>query len=271
MLRTSVIAITLAVLLIVPGSAAGRTIGLAAGDSADFSYKVYIVTSVSDIGGVITYANALNFESQFTVNIVSVNMSSAIGDVGYRETVTEVNGTAVTATASAGYNLTAIFDPYNNNTYLAQIGFWPFAYTDLAAGNATDLPVSLILSGGNITTPQKVVNRVNVTVFRNPGSIEANFTVSAPGSQPWWGLMQYNTTTGLLYNGTIRATAFGTTRLFTYQLLAYNHPTPLNLSFVPYVVFVPIIIVIAFYVLVNRKSHKQQKDDRLRKRFGGRH
>lgn len=190
-----------------------RAIGVAADDSFTYSYTVFTTYATPNGNESSTQDN------QLTVSVLWTNTTAPLGEVAYSELITEVNGTTV-ATPSAVTNTTTILDPYDNDTYLGNIGFYPFAYTDLSPGSAHDLPVSLTLGNtpsGDITGAQEV----NATVARGPGVIGINFTIfSSASTPPSQNVLRYNATTGALIRGVTYTHFFDVEKDFTYELIS---------------------------------------------------
>jgi hypothetical protein len=219
LLLSTVLGSTLAFLSIpLASSAYTQAVGISVGDSATYSYV--IVTTL----GSVTIRSAY----MLTLKVDSVNATGPVGFVGYTETLTEWNNTVLNPPV-VGSNYTTIFDPYVNQTYFGEpwIGWYPFTYTNLSAGQVTDLGVNVTVAGialpsGNISS--SAVIPVNATVVRNPGLIDVNFTF-ATGTARALFVMKFNSTTGWLESGVTNATAFGVARTFTYQLLSLQTTT----------------------------------------------
>ncbi|MGD0395402.1 MAG: hypothetical protein ABSB26_00645 [Nitrososphaerales archaeon] len=265
MLRASIAAIALLVLLVSPGFAATRVVGYSAGDSLVYAYDINTVIA-TEVGGqwvnvTTTVAN------QFTLDVLSVDTSAPVGEIGFRETLTIFNATTL-GNPGVAKNTTAIFDPYDNDSYLALAGFYPFTYSNLATGSATDLEVDVPLAGGpGLNSSGTVPASVNTTVTRSPGVILVKCVVkSDPKETPWHMGWRYNATTGLLINGTIEAAFFQTPRVLTYRLLGQSHSTPLDLSFAPYVAIAAAVLLVV-YAAVKGKSRQEKKAERMRRRF----
>ena len=197
--------------------AAARTLGVQANDSFTFSYEVFTTYATPNGNQSSTQAN------QLSLSVLWTNTAATLGEVAYSELITEVNGTTVSA-PSAVQNTTTVLDPYNNDTYLGNIGFYPFTYTDLNAGSADDLPISLTVGNtpsGDLTGAQSV----NATVARGPGTISVNFSIFSSGSvPPAQTVLVYNATTGVLVHGTTYTHFFDVEKNFIYTLIASSTP-----------------------------------------------
>jgi hypothetical protein len=260
MLRSSFLALLLLGLLLLPSPALARTAGVSASDSVVFDYTIFTTYATPNGNQSSTWLN------QMSISIDSVSTSSALGEIQYTETINILNGTSVES-PSAVSNVTAIFDPYDNRTYLGTIGFYPFTYTDLATGSAENLSVTLTITGtgtGDITGTQ----HVSSMVAKAPGYILINFTISS-GSElpPALTVMRYNATTGVLIKGVTYTHYFGIEKIFTYDLVSYHHVPSPDYTFV-YFGLAAIIAIVAVVAILRRPSKRNRKADRMRRKFG---
>ncbi len=275
MLRTSAaVAVALLALLVLPGFTSTMTVGFRQGDSAVFAYDMTKITLTTDPSTNDIVNQTTTQYNQLRLDVLSVNLTNPTGKVAYRETVTVYNATTLT-TPSVGQNFTAIFDPYDNATFLGKIGWYPFTYADLPAGNRSNVEVAVSISGypGNngSTIGGTVIARVNFTVTRNHDFINVSCRVnSGPSTNPWTMAMRYNATTGMLDNFTEVASFLGTTRILTYQLLAYSHPSVFDYTpILQAVLYIAIaaVALLAVYEVLTRKSRRERKAARLRERL----
>ena len=253
------LSVLLVVLLLAPAFAVGRTTGIHPGDTAVYSYL--IDTTYTAPGGNVS--NTLY--NEFTININSVN--ATIGEVGYTITVTIANSTEVT-TDNVSFNFTTIFDPNDNESYLGNIGFLPFAYTDLQAGPVRNLGIKF-----------STQSYVNGSVVREPGLIDVNFTIMSDlsgnlSSRVAKEALKFNATTGLLESGWGAARIYYTVwRYGTYKLLSYKqHAEGFNID--PMIVVVALVVVVvalAVMAVVRRKTPREKKVAQMRERLGGSH
>ncbi len=272
-----VLAVALVLLLVAPAAATStttssatnsKTVGFSAGDSVEYNYVIQTINTTL-VGKNVVNVTYTQYD-QFTINILSVNNTSPdLGVVGYAETLSVFDSETL-STPSTTLNNTAIFDPFLNYTYLANIGFYPFTYANLAAGNVTNLPVKVPYSGfPGSTGVVSTTSKVNATVVRTKGSIDVAIKVlPGPGVEPWRATMDYNSTTGVLDQMSLSAVFFDTPKIFTYQLISYNHPKPLNLGWVVYVVVAGIAVFVVV-ALIRRKPDKQKRVDKMREKFKG--
>jgi hypothetical protein len=252
--------VLLTVLLLAPGPALGRTTGLRPGYTAVYSYKI-------DTTYVTPFGNVTNtFYNEFTINIESVDTEANVGEVGYTLTVTIANSTEV-ATDNVVSNFTTIFDPYDNRTYVGNIGFLPFVYTDLQAGPVRNLGVKW-------TTP----SYVNGSVVKEPGFIDVNFTIMSDLSGNYSSrvakeALRFNASTGLLESGYGAANIYSTVwRYGNYKLLSYTHQAGFSVD--PMIVAIALGIVAAalvVMVVVGRRTPSEKKAAQMREKFGRSH
>jgi len=222
-----------------PREAAARTLGVQANDTFSYDYDVF--TTYATPNGNISSTQY----NQLTISVLWTNSSRPLGEAAYSEVITELNGTSVSS-PSAIENTTTIFDPYNNDTYLGNIGFYPFVYTDLRAGSPHNLPVSLTVGNtpsGDLTGTQEV----NATVARDSGTISVNFTIfSSASTPPSQTSMRYNATTGVLMEGTTYTHFFGVEKNFVYTLISSGYsPSGILNPDVQILVVAGLIVVIA--------------------------
>lgn len=252
--------VLLALLLLVPEPALGRTVGIRPGDIAVYSYKI-------DTTYITPYGNVTNtYYNEFTIKIDSIDTEAKVGEVGYILTVTIANSTAVTE-GNVVSNFTTIFDPYDNRTYVGNIGFLPIAYTDLQAGLVKNYRIKW-------TTR----SYVNSSVWREPGLIDVNFTIMSDLSGNYSSriakiALQYNATTGLLESGYGAAVTYATVwRYGYYKLLSYTRPADFSVN--PMIIAVTSGIVVAAIVaivFVGRRTPSEKKVARMRDKFGKSH
>ena len=251
------LAVSLIAMLLAPGAAQARTVGVSPGDTAVYSY-VYDFTN-SAPGGNVTFTST----NQFSIDVFSVDNQSALGAVGYTITWTEANS-SVLSTPEVFQNFTTIFDPRDNLTYTGRIGFWPFIYTDVPAGSFTNM--MLVVETATNASAVTNVWSVNGTVVRNPGSIDVSLRIGGGDNAPARMNMQYNSTTGILENMTGAAQYVSIIwRYATYHLLSFSHSSPLDLSFLPYVVVAAIAAVVV--LTYRRRTKREKKAAKFRERM----
>jgi len=257
--------LVLIILLLAPGAVVGRTAGVAGGDTAVFSYQI-VSTTRSPFPTLPNNTNT--FTSQFAVSVLSVNTSASLGYFTYTLTVEDVNGTTE-STSNKASNATTFLEPWNNDSYLGVIGFYPFTYTDLPQGKWTDLEIYAPLTGipGVNASQSTAVQRLNASVARTSGLIKVNYTLyDLSDAIPIPTEMLFNASTGVLQHATTTANAFNVEKIFTYNLVSYDHPAKLDLSFLWYVALAAVIVFVVYNV-ATRKSRRERKVERIRKKM----
>ena len=269
--RRSTRAVTAALLLLLlltkaaaGATTAGMAIGVVPNDKLVYSYTIFTTFETPNGNQSSTEDN------MFTLGVLSTGTDEGVGAVAYSETITEVNGTYASST-SAVENTTAVFDPYDNETYLGNIGFYPFTYTNLGAGSADDLPVSLTITGtpeGEVTGAQQV----NATVARAPGIIDVNFTIfTSAGTPPSLTVMRYNATNGVLIQGTTYTNFFSTEKNFIYELVSSTRaPTGIFNTDIQVFIVSGLIVVVAVAVVwrITSTRDKGRKFAAARRKMG---
>lgn len=260
MIRARILALSLITLLALPGAVQARSIGISVGDTIVYNYTIY--TSYATPNGNHTTSQF----NQFSILVTSVDTTKPLGEVGYTESILILNGSSVT-TGSPVSNVTTILDPYDNNTYLGNIGFYPFVYTDVAAGSAYNLNISLPVVATAGTTLYGV-QHLNATVAREKDSIGVNFTVLAGKNiPPSYTVMKFDASSGVLISGETFTHLFGIEKNFSYALVSYSHVQPSDLSIFLYAIPV-VVAVIAVVLFLSRPSRRQRKKARMREKFG---
>lgn len=214
---------TLLILLlaVVPVSYASAT-PVKAGDQVTYEYSQALVEPLPNGS---TYRQA--YVSTFSLDVLSVVTSTNPGVIDYRLSYATYQNTTVTQTTTGSVNSTYIFDPYDNESYVGTLGFYPFIYTDVAPGSRTNMAVTLSITqapNGTITG----TSRVNVTVTRPDSYIEVNFTAKAGAQlQPSQTFLRFNATNGVLIYGITKVDLMSIERDFIFQLDSYvQGPSP---------------------------------------------
>lgn len=261
-----ILLLLLCLVLVEPKLVSARTVGVAENDSLTYDYTIH--TTFKTLNGNTT-TDQLN---RLTLDILSVKPQAPLGEVVYTETITLLNNTAVSGSQPAE-NVTTIFDPYNNDTYLGNIGFYPFTYTDLHAGNVKGLKLFVNVTGtgtslGYVSSTQTI----NASVYRTPSQIDVNFTTLAGPHLPIsLTALEFNSTTGFLTHGVTYTHFFGIEKDFIYDLVGYAIPPPSRSGYSEYVIIgvvVAAVAVIAVVAYVRRPSPRERKAERIRKRLG---
>ncbi len=253
--RPSLLPLMVALALLVPApQVLARSTSLLPGAQVSYDFKTSLRYPLPN--GTFYQAH----DNRFTVDVKSVDESVVPGIIGYVETFTLYNDTAVDQSING---TTPFFDPYDNRTYAGNIGFYPFTYTDVASGSRTNLPVSISVrtpEGGTLTN----INMVNVTVTRTSTRINVVVAVGfGQHVQPSFMEMSYDESTGVLLHGSANFSIGLTTRGFTYDLLSYTPGTPTPFPLVGYImigVFMVIAVAAAAdWTLRGRRGRKKFK------------
>jgi hypothetical protein len=261
-----ILLLLLMLVLLGPELASARTVGVAENDSVTYDYTIH-TTYATPNGN-----NTTDQHNRLTLDILSVEPQAPLGEVVYTETITLLNNTAVSGSQPAE-NVTTIFDPYNNDTYLGNIGFYPFTYTDLAAGSVKGLKLFVNVTGTG-TSPGYVssTQTINASVYRTPNLIDVNFTIlAAPHLPISLTALEFNSTTGLLMRGVTYTHFFGIEKDFIYDLVGYAIAPPVRPGYSDYLILgivVAAVAVVALVAYVKRPSPRERKAERIRKRLG---
>lgn len=254
-----------------------KTVGLSAGDTAVYSYD--ILTTYELVNGQnITESNLMN---QFTLGIIALN--TTLGVVEYSDTVNVFNSTTLTSgvyattgtteTIAPAVNITTIFNPYNNDTYLGNIGFDPFTYTDIWNGTVKNLHLSAHASGLGYTSIIVAPQLVSASVLRTPESIDITFNQVAyeqPKNATFHTAMVFSPTTGMLLTGVTRGVLYGYTKVFTYRLLSFSTP-PASYSYLLWdallAIMAAIVVAVAAHEVSARGTRHERKAARMKKKL----
>lgn len=128
--RSSAAAVFIVLTLLSSPANSGSGVAVRAGDRVTYDYTQ---TLVEPLPNGTTYRQA--YVSRLTLDVLSVSNSGIPVSVDYTLGYTTYHNVTVTQTSSQGsLNSTYLFDPYDNETYLGALGFFPFIYTDVAVG-----------------------------------------------------------------------------------------------------------------------------------------
>ena len=244
-------------LLLAVSPAAGATREVQAGDSATYAYTQALVNHLPN-GTAYTQS----YVSEFEVLVVSVNDTVRPGVIGYIVSFTEAMNR--TTSQAGGVNFTDFFDPYDNETYLGAIGFYPFIHTDLQPGSRNGLPVTVAITQGPNGTVTET-NTVDVTVTRAGGFLTVNYTARAGTAlQPSSTLLEYNATNGVLNYGTTRVLLAGIERDFTFSLESYTTAEPPGVPLLAYAIGGSFVLLAAVFVIDRLRGLRRRRV----KRFG---
>lgn len=259
------IAIVVVALLIAPGltlagatTATARTVGVPIDSTAVYSLWVHRTIYGATYSVNITRDVYLNE----TISVTSVNLTAPIGYFEYTGEIANVTGGTVSSTLPLK-NSTTIFDPYDNDSYLGVLGFFPIIYTNVENGS-TSFQISPIVNG----TEQSAEN-VTVSVIRTAASIGVNFTVKPLYETPWRSVNVFNATTGVLEKGDVYTNFFQVEKYFHYTLLNYSVAPKPGPSYTPYLELLALVAIIALVAvtILRRKSRSERKAARMREKL----
>lgn len=248
-------------------SGTGRTMGIAAGDRAVFSYEIYTSSPSTVLGENFTTDVFYNT----TITFTSVNVNASLGYFGYEERVDLLNQKTINetvtnettfSTSTLKNNVSTIFDPYDNNTYLGNLGFFPVAYTNLLNGS-THLQVTATV---NETTgsPQNIT----ASVIRTKASIGINFTVNPwVGALPWTSYSVFDPRTGLMERTDVYTHFFGVSKYFHYRLLNFTPASNNHVYLYAEIFAFGAIIAVAAVAIARRKPETARKAAKMREKF----
>ncbi len=243
------------------------TAGIKPGDAMTFDYT--ILTTYSSPNGNVTDSTSTSFQ----VLVTSVNVTGSLGQFGYTESLLEFNTTVLQSGTSAD-NFTTFFNPYDNQSYTGNIGFWPVIYTDVKSGTIKDLELSETYTQNTTSGVATYVadEYVNATIWRSDGLIDLNMSLKVPSgsSTPLPAVqfrIQYNGTTGVMQSYAEYANIYGSVeKILSYNLVGFSETKLPSYNWVGYVVLAAAIAVVA-YAVVTRKSGREKKVARLREKY----
>ena len=226
-----------------------------------YHYVIYKYTPT--VTGNLTSTQSFNE----TVNIATVNTTTAEGEVGYVLKIDAITNQTHTTTSVLLSNFTTIFDPYNNNTYQGRLGFPAFIYTDVQNGS-TSFTFNYIIKGsppGNGTIPPQ---NFHVNVTKNSHFIQVDFNERPfPTSFLWNATMKFDAQSGVLQNFEFATYLFGEYTIFYYTLTSYTHNPGLNLTLLG-VAVVGLGVAAVAAAILTRPSRSKKKEEKMRKKFG---
>lgn len=267
-MRSSIVWVGLVLLVLVPAtvtaSGSDRTVGVAAGERAVYSYHVhnsYINDTTDQNVTTDSYWN-------LTIDIQSVNTSSSLPDIGYHITEDSISDGSVVGTYTES-NLTTVFDPFDSGTYLGNLGFPAFIFTDVQNGSKNfgfNVPTTSLPSwatSNSTETPQNIT----VAVVRTPASIYVSLRdVLANSSYPFMiAGVTYSAATGVMNSSAMYTILSGVYKNFFYTLLSFGRYTAPNYTYVWYVALGAAAAAVVVVGVVRRPSRRQRKVDKLRK------
>lgn len=267
MSKSSLAALALISFLLLSLPVQADTVGVKPGTSLSFNYD--IITTYGTSNGNVTSETTANF----LIGVTSVNTTGAVGQFGYTESVNTLNGTTESSTTPAT-NYTTIFNPFNNDTYFGNLGFWALIDTSVQTGARTGMVLSHSYSyyNGSTYTNYNADVLANVSVVRDRGLIEMNLS-EIPDTANYTKLpvitrAKFNATTGVLISYTEYANIYSIVeKIFYYNLVSFSEPaTPASYLWVAYVV-VGLVAAIAVVQVARRKPKEARKRARVKEKF----
>ncbi|MBI3858861.1 MAG: hypothetical protein HY296_01265 [Thaumarchaeota archaeon] len=247
-------------------SASSRPIGVNAGDQAVYRYEIR--TSFE------TETDNRSSTAMFnvTVGVLAVNTTGALAAIHFINRQEPIIGGVVNTSASTvASNLTYVYDPFNNETYLGKLGFPAFAYTDLQNGTRSfqltvpvESPPDFVEA--NASTPHQTI-AVSVTRTTSLITVSLNDTLAEGASPAVTAVQKYDPATGVLQSMRLHFRLLDVSRWFLYTLLSFSPGPPASpLWWIPYAIVATAGGAIAIWVALPYRKGK--KADRMRERFG---
>jgi hypothetical protein len=255
----------LILLLQTPIAASTRTVGVGPGDRLVYYYHVHnsYINDTSD-ANVTT-----DLYWNLTINVQSVNQSSRLPDIGYQIEEDSIHQGKVANTYSEN-NLTTVFDPFDTGTYLGNLGFPAFMFTDVVAGIRSfgfNVPTNSLPPWAT-TNSTELPQNVTVSVKKSPSLIYVGLRddlLNGTATFMTAGLT-YNSTTGVMISSAMYTVLSGVYKNFFYTLLSFGRVSSFNYTYVVLAAGVGVVIVAAAFSFVKRPSRKQRKIDRMRRK-----
>jgi len=267
-LRSSSIWVGLVLLVLVPAtvsaSGSSRTVGVAAGEQVVYSYHVhnsYINDTTDQNVTTDTYWN-------LTIDIQSVSTNSSLPDLGYHITEDSISDGTVVGTYSES-NLTTLFDPFDIGTYLGNLGFPAFIFTDVQNGTKNfgyNVPTTSLPPWATSNSTE-VPQNITVAVVRTPASIYVSLRdVLLKSSSPFMiAAVTYSATTGVMESSAMYTLLSGVYKNFFYTLLSFGQHSAHNYTYLWYVALGAVAAVVVVVGVIRRPSQRQKKVDKMRK------
>ena len=242
--------------------------GIVPGDTFSYSYEILTTYATPNGPNQTSITTAV-----LQISVHSVNTTGDVGEFGYTESVPVFNGTTGTDVNTSALNFTTIFNPYNNESYTGNIGFWPVINTDVEPGNRTNLVLHTTYTFSNDTGDYNYTGDVffNLTVSRPAGLIDVNMSERAypiNDSVPAVDFdMKYNAMSGVMESYAEYANIYSIVeKIFYYNLVSFSPPSRANYSWAFYVV-AAVIVVRAAVEVARRKSAPEKKKAKMREKF----
>ncbi len=256
-------------LLLVPGSvtASGsdRPVGVAAGDQYVYSYHVHN----SYINDTTDANDTTDLYWNLTIDIQSVNATASLPDIGYQIIEDSISQGSVVG-AYTETNLTTVFDPFDSGTYLGNLGFPAFIFTDVSNGTKNfgfNVPTTSLPSWATSNSSETPQN-VTVAVVRTPASIYVSLRDAIlNSSSPFMiAAVTYSAANGVMESSKMYTILSGVYKNFFYTLLSSGQYTaPANYEYLWYAALVGVAALVVVAV-IRRPSRRQRKIDKMRKK-----
>ncbi len=267
-MRSKTALAVIALLVLVPQVAlAGpsRSFGAVPGDRIVYGYHAHN-SYINDT----TDANVTtDLYWNLTIAVESVNMSSSLPFIQYNILVQALDNGAVVQSTSER-NQTTIFDPFDGGTYLGNLGFPAFIFTDVPNQTKTfgfSYPTSNSPPWAGANETQQPSN-VTVSVERTQNQIKVYLTDTIVGfSVPFMkAAMVFDGSTGIMQHLYIYTALADNYKNFFYDLESYSKPFVIPWAYIWYAVAAAVVAIVVVS-LIRRPNRRQRKVDRLRKRM----
>ena len=241
-----------------------RPIGVAAGDRIVYLYRVHNSFDNATTGANETTDSYWNI----TIDIQSVITNSSLPDIGYHIKEDAIRNGNIINTYTEN-NLTTIFDPFDTGTYLGNLGFPAFIFTDVSNGTKN--------LGFNVKTNSlppwatsnstEVPQNVTVAVQRTPSSIDVALTDKLlKSSSPWMeAAVTYNPVTGVMQSSRMYTVLGGVYKDFFYSLLGFGQFSTPNYAYLWYGALGAVAVAVVVIGLSRRPSRREKKITKMRR------
>jgi hypothetical protein len=206
-----------------------------------------------------------------TIQVQSVNTSTSLPYVGYQIKEDYIYNGSVVSTYTER-NLTTIFDPFDSETYLGNLGFPAFVFTDVTNGSKTfgfNVPTTSLPSWTSINN--SVPQNITVAVVRTPAAIYVSLRDTVLNASFMVAAVTYNPATGIMEKSSMYTVLGGVYKDFFYTLLSSTKsgPSASSAPGTPYLWYIAVGVTataVAVIGISRRPSRRQRKVDRMRKK-----
>ena len=240
----------LTLLILVPAAFAAtpaRTVGVVPGDRAVYAYRVRS-SSYNDTTGVnIT----TNLYWNLTIQVRSVDVNATPPDIGYQIREDALSNGSVASTYIED-NLTTVFDPFDTGTYIGNLGFPAFIFTDVQNETKNfgyNVPTTNLPPWAT-PADRQVPQNVTVTVVRSEKSIYVSLKDDLLNSTYPFMIagITFNSVTGVMESSKMFTILSGVYKSFFYTLLSFvQGPQPIPIYFFLLPLAVANIVVTSLY------------------------